>query len=61
MTDLLVALQNGCCGYGVNEEEGSLTVCAEILFINGTASTDANYTVIISEDPGDASAQSKSR
>ena len=41
MTDLLVALQNGCCGYGVNEEEGSLTVCAEIL----TASTDATYTL----------------
>ena len=50
MTDLLVALQNGCCGYGVNEEEGSLTVCAEIL----TASTDANY---IYKDPEAGSAQ----
>ena len=55
MTDLLVVLQNGCCGYGVNEEEGSLTVCAEIL----TASTDANY--IIYEDPEAGSAQSTSR
>ena len=49
--DVLVALQNAygsrCC-LAVNEESGPLTVCAEILFINGTALTTSNYTVIIS-------------
>jgi hypothetical protein len=48
--DVLIALQNAC-GDGwyfyVNEGTGSLTVCAEILFINGTALTTANYTVIV--------------
>ena len=52
---MLVALQNaygsGCCS-SVNEESGPLTVCAQILFINGTALTTANYTVIISAYDG---------
>lgn len=63
---MLVALQNACggdCSYRVDEESGSLTVCAEILFINGTALTTANYTVSISTDDatgdGYISAQSK--
>lgn len=50
---MLVALQNACGGgYSspVDEESGSLTVCAEILFINGTSLTTDNYTVIISTD-----------
>ena len=49
--DVLVALQNANgnrCYSGVNEASGSLTVCAEILFINGTALTTFNSTVIIS-------------
>ena len=63
---MLVALQYACssdCSYPVNEESGPLRVCAEILFINGTTSTTANYTVIISTDDatadGNISAQSK--
>lgn len=54
-------LQNACggrCLSGVNEDLGRLTVCAEILFINGTTFTTANYTVIISDDPTDGSAES---
>lgn len=60
--DVLVALQNACggaCSSRVAEESGPLTVCAEILFINGTALTTANYTVIISAEdqlPGFSSA-----
>lgn len=60
--DVLVALQSACggnCSYGVAEEAGPLTVCAEILFINGTALTTANYTVTISIDDRADGAQSK--
>ena len=59
IADILVALENGCCGESVNEEAGAFTVCAEILFINGTALTTSNYTVIISEDLTSGSAESK--
>ena len=45
---MLVALQDGCCASHVDEESGTLTVCAEILFINGTTLTVENYTVNIS-------------
>ncbi len=44
---MLVGLQNACGAHYVNEGSGPLTVCAEILFINGTALTTANYTVIV--------------
>ena len=50
---MLVALQNACgggCSSPINEESGPLTVCAEILFVNGTSLTTDNYTVIISTD-----------
>ena len=64
--DLLVALQYACgsgCANYVAEESGTLTVCAEILFINGTFETATEYTVLISaaDDPirGTSSAQSK--
>jgi hypothetical protein len=64
---VLVALQNACgggCSSPVDEESGALTVCAEILFINGTSLTTDNYTVIISTDdqtPGFSSALSTLR
>ena len=45
---MLVALQDGCCASRVDEESEPLTVCAEILFINGTTLTVENYTVNIS-------------
>ena len=34
-----------CRTFSVSESSGSLRVCAEILFINGTALTTTNYTV----------------
>ena len=50
----------GCsCSYGVNEQSGSLEVCAQILFINGTELTISDYTVTISADTTSASAQSE--
>lgn len=68
ITDVLVAFTE-CLWWwlpllnsSVNEESGPLTVCAQILFINGTALITANHTVIISaydRTAGFSSAQSK--
>ena len=58
--ETLIWFHSGCsCYYEVNEQTGSLEVCAEILFINGTASTTSDYTVTISADNTSASAQCK--
>ena len=56
--ETLIWFHSGCsCYYGVNEQTGSVEVCAEILFINGTASTTSDYHVTISADNTSASAQ----
>ena len=62
--DVLVSLSDcvnrcSCCGYYVNEDDESLTVCAEIIFINGTSSTTSNYTVNLSADRATYSAHSE--
>ena len=58
--EVLVWFDAGCsCSYSVNEQSGSLEVCARILFINGTELTTSDYTVTISADTTSASAQSK--
>ena len=52
----------GCsCSYSVREEiqSGSLQVCAEILFINGTELTTSDYSVTLSPDTSSATADSK--
>ena len=47
--EVLVWFSVGCsCSYSVNEQSGSLQVCAELAFINGTATTTTNYTVDLS-------------
>ena len=40
----------GSCNYYVDEEDGNVTVCAEIIVINGTSSTTSNYTVHLSAE-----------
>ena len=47
--EVLIWLTVGCgCSYSVHEQSGSLEVCAEILFINGTATTISDYNVSMS-------------
>ena len=54
LSDVLVSLASpstnydGFCEYYVNEDAGPLTVCVEVLFINGTSTTTSNYTVRLS-------------
>ena len=46
-------LHGGCCRRYVSES-GSLEVCAEILSINGTATTISDYNVMMSTVEGSA-------
>ena len=58
--EVMVWFDVGCsCSYDVSEQSGSLEVCAQILFINGTELTISDYTVTISADTTSASAQSE--
>ena len=53
----------GCscsCSYYAYESRGFLEVCAEILFMNGTDMTTANYTVTLSADSMSASSSAQS-
>ena len=43
----------------MSEQSGSLQVCAEILFINGTRLTTSDYSVTLSADNSSATANSK--
>ena len=45
------------CSYSVNEQSGSLEVCVEILFINGTATTISDYNVTMSTVQGSATSE----
>ena len=45
------------CSYAVNEQTESLEVCAEILFINGTATTISDYDVTMSTIEGSATSE----
>ena len=58
--ETLVWFDAGCsCSYSVSEQSGSLQVCAEILFINGTNLTTSDYSVTLSADNSSATANSK--
>ena len=48
-----------CCTFSVGEWAGSLQMCAEIMFINGTAVTTTNYTVTMHANGLSGSARSK--
>ena len=56
---LSYAYSSDCCTFYVSESTGSLQVCAEIMFINGTALTTTNYTVVMHTDGLLGSARSK--
>lgn len=44
------------CAYFVHEQVGSVEVCAQIAFINGTSNTVRDYDVAIATDNTSASA-----
>lgn len=52
-------LDCNCRTFTVSESTGSLEICAEILFINGTTLTTTNYTVTMHTNGLSGSARSK--
>ena len=52
-------LDCNCRTFSVSESTGSFEICAEILFINGTALTTTNYTVTVHTNGLIGSARSK--